>query len=154
MSIRFVKATDAPSRLSSRNSGRDAADEVDFNVITQGRMIEASITVTHDPDNPAMCNMIEDATDPNRREALQLAIADLQRCGADPDDYHVCTARPGEEITGKILAHDERVASFVTGPRLVVVDAADLPERLPPQTEPLTITAHSDFSRLADARQS
>ena len=34
-------------------------------------MIEASIAVTNDPDHPAMRNMIEDATDPNRREALQ-----------------------------------------------------------------------------------
>jgi cell filamentation protein len=83
--------------------GRECGHDVDFTVITQGRMIEASIAVTNDPDHPAMRNMIEDATDPQRREALKSAIADLQRCGVDPDDYYVCTARPGEEITGQDL---------------------------------------------------
>ncbi len=51
---------------------------------------------------------------------------------------------------GKIFVRDDRVASVVTGQRLVVVDADDLPEKLPSQNKSLTFTAQSDFSRLAE----
>lgn len=61
--------------------------------------------------------------------------------------HHVRTAHAGEEITGQILGHDNRVASLVTDQWIVVADRADLPETLPGDEE-ITFTARSDFSRV------
>jgi hypothetical protein len=59
-----------------------------------------------------MKHVLEDSINPNRREALRPAFADLERCGEKPFEHNIRTARPGEEITGQILGHDDRVASM------------------------------------------
>ncbi|TWA12846.1 hypothetical protein FB005_1453 [Sinorhizobium medicae] len=81
------------------------------------------------------------------REAIRTAFEDLREVGEEPLHHHVCTARSGEEITGQILRHDNRVASLVTDQGIVVADRADLPETLPDDEE-ITFTARSDFSRV------
>ncbi|RWB92748.1 MAG: hypothetical protein EOQ56_36940 [Mesorhizobium sp.] len=58
------------------------------------------------------------------------------------------SARPGEEVTGQVLGHDDRVASIVSDERIIAVDRTDLPERLPDDEAEITFTARSDFSRL------
>lgn len=93
-------------------------------------MIEASVETTNDPSSPAMKHVLEDAINPNRREALRAAFSDLEKCGEKPFEHNIRTARPGEEITGQILGHDDGVASIVTDERIIAVDRADLPERL------------------------
>ncbi|CDM60382.1 cell filamentation protein (plasmid) [Rhizobium favelukesii] len=108
-------------------------------------MIEASIETTNDPSSPAMKHVMEDATNPNRQEALRAAFTDLEQCGEKPFEHNIRTARPGEEITGQVLGHDNRVASIVTDDRIVAVDRADLPKRLPDDHD-ITFTARSDFS--------
>jgi cell filamentation protein len=111
-------------------------------------MIEASIETTKDPSSPAMEHVLEDSINPNRREALRAAFADLERCGEKPLEHSIRTARPGVEITGQILGHDDRVASIVTDERIIAVDRADLPERLPDDNTEVSFTARSDLSRL------
>ncbi|MBD9524428.1 Fic family protein [Ensifer sp. ENS02] len=127
--------------------GRHYGHEVDFTTISKPRMIEASIETTNDPSSPAMKHVIEDAMDPNRREAIRAAFEDLRELGEEPLQHNVRTARAGEEITGTVLGHDDRVASLVTDQGIVVADRADLPERLP-DDEQITFNARSDFSRL------
>ncbi|WP_353685289.1 hypothetical protein [Mesorhizobium sp.] len=95
-----------------------------------------------------MKHLLEDAVDPNRREALRAAFSDLEARGENPFEHNVRTARPGQEVTGQILGHDDRVASIVTDERIVAVDHADLPERLPDDGTEFTFTARSDFSRF------
>ncbi len=126
--------------------GRHYGHEVDFTVISKPRMIEVSIETTNDPSSPAMKHLLEDAIDPNRREALRAAFADLEELGEKPFEHNIRTARAGEEITGQVLGHDNRVASLVTEQGVVVADRADLPEKLPDDEE-VTFTARSDFSR-------
>ncbi|MER9651419.1 Fic family protein [Mesorhizobium sp. M0199] len=128
--------------------GRHYGHELDFTVITKPRMIEASIETTNDPSSAAMKHVLEDALDPNRREALRAAYSDLEARGEVPFEHNVRTARPGEEVTGQVLGHDDHVASIVTVQRIIAVDRADLPERLPDDQEEITFTARSDFSRL------
>jgi cell filamentation protein len=127
--------------------GRHYGHEIDFSVITEPRMIEASIETTNDPSSPVMKHVIEDAMNPGRREAIRSAFEDLREVGEEPLHHHVRTARAGEEITGQILGHDNRVASLVTDQGIVVADRADLPEKLPDEEE-VTFTARSDFSRV------
>jgi cell filamentation protein len=133
--------------------GRHYGHEVDFTVISKPRMIEASIETTNDPSSPAMKHVLEDTINPNRREALRAAFADLEQSGEKPFEHNIRTARPGEEITGQILGHDDRVASIVTDERIIAVDRADLPERLPDDNTEVSFTARSDFSRLGRERQ-
>jgi len=71
----------------------------------------------------------------------------LREVGEEPLQQHVRTARAGEEITGTVLGHDNRVASLVTDQGIVVADRADLPETLPDDEE-ITFTVRSDFSRV------
>ncbi|WDZ82060.1 Fic family protein (plasmid) [Ensifer adhaerens] len=127
--------------------GRHYGREIDFSVITRPRIIEASIETTNDPSSPAMKHVIEDAMNPARREAIRSAFEDLREVGEEPLQHHVRTARPGEEITGTVLGHDDRIASLVTDQGIVVADRADLPERLPDDGE-ITFTARSDLSRV------
>nr|WP_209606248.1 Fic/DOC family protein [Sinorhizobium kostiense] len=127
--------------------GRHYGHEIDFSVITKPRMIETSIETTNDPSSPAMKHVIEDAMNPARREAIRSAFEDLREAGEEPLQHNVRTACQGEEITGTVLGHDNRVASLVTDQGIVVADRADLPERLPDDEE-ITFTARSDFSRV------
>ncbi|WP_037471377.1 Fic family protein [Sinorhizobium fredii] len=127
--------------------GRRYGHEIDFSVITKPRMIEASIEATNDPSSPVMKHVIEDAMNPDRRDAIRSAFEDLREAGEEPLQHHVRTARAGEEITGQVLGHDNHVASLVTEQGIVVADRADLPERLPDDEE-ITFTARSDFSRV------
>lgn len=84
---------------------------------------------------------------PARREAIRSAFEDLREVREEPLRHHVRTARPGEEITGTVLGHDDGIASLVTDQGIVVADRADLPEKLPDEEE-ITFTARSDFSRV------
>ncbi|RWK76118.1 MAG: cell filamentation protein Fic [Mesorhizobium sp.] len=133
--------------------GRHYGHEVDFTVISKPRMLEASIDTTNDPSSPAMKHVLGDAINPNRREALRAAFADLERCGEKPFEHNIRTARPGEEIAGQILGQDDRAASIVTDERTIAVDRADLPERLPDGNTEVSFTARSDFSRLGREQQ-
>lgn len=136
-----------PRRRLFPSLGRHYGREIDFSVITRPRIIEASIETTNDPSSPAMKHVIEDAMNPARREAIRSAFEDLREVGEEPLQHHVRTARPGEEITGTVLGHDDRIASLVTDQGIVVADRADLPERLPDDGE-ITFTARSDLSRV------
>jgi cell filamentation protein len=127
--------------------GRHYGHEIDFSVITKPRMIEASIETTNDPSSPVMKHVIEDAMNPGRREAIRSAFEDLREVGEEPLHHHVRTARAGEEITGQILGHDNRVASLVIDQGIVVANFADLPETLPDDEE-ITFTVRSAFSRV------
>lgn len=127
--------------------GREYGHEIDFSVISKPRMIEASIETTNDPSSPAMKHIIEDAMNPNRREAIRAAFDDLRELGEEPLQHNVRTARSGEQVTGTVLGHDDRIASLVTDHGIVVADRADLPERLP-DNEEISFNARSDFSRF------
>lgn len=97
--------------------GRHYGHEIDFSLITKPRMIEASIETTNEPSSPSMKHAIEDAMNPGRREVLRSAFEDLREVGEEPLQHHVRTARAGEEITGTVLGHDNRVAGLVTDQR-------------------------------------
>ena len=133
--------------------GRTYGHDIDLTVITKPRMIEASIETTNDPSSPAMKHLIQDAMDPNRREAIRSAMSDLEQAGEKPFEHNIRTARPGEVIEGQVLGHDNRVASLVTDRGIVAVDRADLPERMPPDDEEVKFTARSDFKTLGRPEQ-
>lgn len=125
--------------------------DIDLTVISKTRMIEASIASTNDPSSPALRHVLEDAIEPNRREALQAAFSDLREAGEDPFEHYVRTARIGEEVTGQVLGHDDRVATLVTDHGIVAANRADLPDELPSEEDVVRFTARSDFSTLGRA---
>jgi cell filamentation protein len=69
--------------------GRKFGHEVDFTIITRARMIEASIETAKNPASQAMQNIVLDAVDPVRREALRKKIEAMLEEGADPWDQPV-----------------------------------------------------------------
>lgn len=121
----------------SRTYGHD----IDLTVITQPRMIEASIETTNNPSSPAMKHLILDAMDPHRREAIRSVMSDLEQAGGKPFAHNIRTARPGDVIEGRVLGHDSRVVSLVTEKGIVAVDRADLLEQMPPDDAEVKFTA-------------
>ncbi|GHD20994.1 Fic/DOC family protein [Tianweitania populi] len=134
--------------------GRQYGHEIDFTNISKTRMIEASISTTNDPSHPAMKHVIKDAMDSNRREALRGAFSDLEDVGEKPFEHYIRTARQGEEISGHVFGHDDRVATLATNQGIIAVNRADLPEQLPSDDEEVKFTARSDFTSLGRSEQS
>ncbi|TIP10616.1 MAG: cell filamentation protein Fic [Mesorhizobium sp.] len=128
--------------------GRCYGHEVDFSLISKPRMIEASIETTINPASTAMQHLVEDATHPNRSEAMRAAFKEMSAQGEHPLQHDVRTARAGERVVGQIIGHDDRVAVLVTDNGIVGADRADLPARLPGNDQEIAFTARSDFSRL------
>jgi cell filamentation protein len=127
--------------------GREYGHEVAFSVITKPRMIEASIESTNDPSSRAMVHLMEDATDPGRREVIRSTFEDLRARGEDPMEHNVRTAAPGEVVTGAVLGSDDQTVSLVTDRGIVAADRHDLPAELPGDDSDITFQARSDYSR-------
>ncbi|RWO93772.1 MAG: hypothetical protein EOQ98_33995, partial [Mesorhizobium sp.] len=134
--------------------GRRYGHEVDFSLISKPRMIEASIETTANPASPAMQHLVEDATHPNRAEAMRAAFRELSAQDENPLQHHVRTARAGERVVGQVIGHDGRVAVLVTDSGIVAADRADLPARLPGNDQEITFTARSEFSQLGRPAES
>lgn len=130
-----------------RELGREHGHEVEFAVITKPRMLEASIETTNDPSSRAMVHLVEDATDPGRREAIRPTFEDLRARGEDPMEHNIRTAAAGERVTGAVLGSDDRTVSLVTDHGIVAADRADLPSELPRDDSDVTFTARSDYAR-------
>ncbi|RWG53919.1 MAG: cell filamentation protein Fic, partial [Mesorhizobium sp.] len=88
--------------------GRRYGHEVDFALISKPRMIEASIETTANPASPAMQHLVDDATHPNRAEAMRAAFRELSAQGENPLQHDVRTARAGERVVGQVIGHDDR----------------------------------------------
>lgn len=129
--------------------GTEYGHEVDFSVITKPRMIEASIATTNDPSSRAMVHLVEDATDPARREALRATFEDLRTRGEDPMEHNIRTAHAGEHVTGAVLGSDDRTVSLVTDHGIIAADRRDLPAELPRDDSDISFTARADYARPA-----
>ena len=128
--------------------GRRYGHEVDFSLVSKPRMIEASIETTANPASPAMQHLVEDATHPNRADALRTAFNELSAQGENPLLHDVRTARAGDRVVGQVIGHDDRVAVLVTDSGIVAADRHDLPPHLPGNDQEIAFTARSDFSQL------
>jgi len=133
--------------------GRTYGHDVDFAFITKSRMIEASNAVMHDPSSHAMHDLILDATDPNRREALREAFTILKEQGKEPFEYTIRSARPDEKISGRILGTTALTAAVETDHDIVVADIADLPKSIHNDDRTIHFKATSNFLHHADARE-
>lgn len=132
--------------------GQKYGHDVDFSVITKPRMLAASITGADDPANPAMRHLVEDATDRGRVAALRTAFEHLRQQGAEPLAQDVRTARPGEQITGVLLATDTHSSSVNTGKGIIVVPTQDLGRQRAASGDDVTVTVKSGFSAAAADR--
>jgi len=133
--------------------GRSYGHDVDFTFITKSRMIEASNAVMHDPSSHTMRDLILDATDPNRREALREAFTILKKQGKDPFEYTIRSARPNEEISGRILGETALTATVETDHDIIVADIADLPKSIHNDDRTIHFKATSNFLHHADAHE-
>ncbi|MCP1201064.1 Fic family protein [Notoacmeibacter sp. MSK16QG-6] len=133
--------------------GREYGHDVDFSLIPKPRMIDASRETSADPSSRAMVHLIEDATDPGRRAAIEAAFADLRQRGENPLEHDVRTVQAGAAVTGQVLGSDDSFVSLVTDSGIVVADRADLPADLPGDDRDITFTAHSNYNRLSMAQE-
>ncbi|WP_285295548.1 Fic/DOC family protein [Aureimonas altamirensis] len=127
--------------------GREYGHEVEFEVITKPRMIEASIETTNDPSSRAMAHLIADATEPGRRDAIRSSFEDLRALGEDPMQHNVRTAAAGERVTGAVLRDNHKTVSVVTERGIIAAQRDDLPRELARDDSDVSFTARSDFER-------
>jgi cell filamentation protein len=129
--------------------GRHAGLSIDFSVITKPRMIAASIASTNDPDHPAMRHLVEDAVDPARVRALKAVFEHLTAQGENPYEHDVRAARPGETLSGALLAKSSDTASLITNAGIVAVSASALPKALVAEGEDVRVTVGSRANQMS-----
>jgi cell filamentation protein len=94
----FREGNGRTQRTFLRELARAAGHTLDFSVISQERMIQASIAA-HDRDDTAMMRrLFSDATDPDRIAALRRAIDFLDKHGFDWNERYVATVEPGHHL--------------------------------------------------------
>ena len=109
--------------------GNELGHHVNFTVISRERNLQASISVFKDPNASDLQDLLLDATDPQRQDALRTTFGALERDGHDPHEFNVRTGKVGEELTGPIFARDNDVASVVQDDgQVIVIDQLDIPE--------------------------
>ena len=132
--------------------GRAHGHDVDFTVITQFRNTQASISVFNNPDSDEFKELILDATDPTRREALRDGFKAIEENGYDPQEFNIRSARVGETIEGSILKHDKETFTFVSAENteIVVIDKLDLPKDYDKKLagDDIKINVENDLSNL------
>ena len=127
--------------------GREYGHNVDFMVISRERNDQASIAVNKDPNASDLQDLLLDATDPHRQDALRTTFEALERDGHNPHEFNIRTAKVGEELTGAIFARDNDVASVVQDDgQVIVLDQLDIPEGYDGES---TFEVQRDLSDLA-----
>ena len=143
----FREGNGRTQRFFTKTLGNEHGHNVDFTVISQERNNHASITVNRDPNASDLQDLLLDATDPQRQDALRTTFEALERDGHDPQEFNIRTAKVGEELTGAIFARDNDVASVVQDDgQVIVLDQLDIPEGYDGES---TFEVQRDLSDLA-----
>jgi cell filamentation protein len=128
-----------------------AGHELDFEVVSKERMIQASIAAHEDNDPSMMRRMFDEISDPARTALLREGIEKLQgafdreaqRTGKEPvswNDRYVATLTPGHSVELVLagIAGDQFMAR--TDAQILFGKTSDLPDPHPERGERFTVT--------------
>jgi len=104
-----------------------AGHSLDFSVISQERMIRASIAAHEHDDTGVMRRLFNDASDPARFAALSEAIAFLEKERFPWNDRYIATAEPGHEVKAMLAGVSRDNVMVRTETDILIGHTSDLP---------------------------
>ncbi len=113
---------------------RDAGHRLDWDVVSQERMISISIDGSRG-ERDAVRRLMTEITDPARVEALRGAIRYLESEGVNWNERYLATATPGVEYQGIVAASGSRhTILFSSDQQVIVAQTRDLPRERDAET--------------------
>lgn len=142
----FREGNGRTQRAFIRALAKAAGHTLDFTVISQERMIQASIAANEREDPSIMRRLFADATNPARIAALRRVIAFFVRQEYRWNDHYVATLDPGHavELTMAGSAGDQFMAR--TGAEILIGQTSDLPSPMPARGEVFVYEGHTPWA--------
>jgi cell filamentation protein len=112
-----------------------AGHSLDFSVISQERMVQASVAAHERDDNGMMERLFNDAGDPQRAAALREAIAFLEREKFPWNDRYIAIAEPGYAVDVIMVGVQRDHFMARTGSEILIGNTSDLPNPHPARGE-------------------
>ncbi len=142
----FREGNGRTQRAFIRALAKAAGHTLDFTVISQERMIQASIAANEREAPSIMWRLFADATNPARIAALRRVIAFFVRQEYRWNDHYVATLDPGHavELTMAGSAGDQFMAR--TGAEILIGQTSDLPSPIPARGEVFVYEGHTPWA--------
>ena len=137
----FREGNGRSQRVFMEELARQAGHTLEFSVVSQERMIEASIAANVRRDGSVMRRLFDEISNPNRVKVLRTAEEQLDRQNYNWNERYIATAEPGHsvELTMVGIARDQFMAH--TGSQILLGRASDLPDPHPERGEVFTFVA-------------
>jgi cell filamentation protein len=137
----FREGNGRTQRVFMEQLARQAGHALEFSVVSQERMIEASIAANERGDPSVMRRLFDEISNPSRVEVLRAAEEQLDRQKYNWNERYIATVEPGYpvELTMVGIARDQFMAH--TGSRILLGKTSDLPEPRPRRGEAFTFVA-------------
>ena len=114
-------------RLFVESLARQAGHAVHFDVVSQERMVRASI-LAKGGDSTMMIRLLQEITDAERIRPLRRAIEFLAANRFPWNTTYIATATPGQEYAGKLVGRDGTAFMMRTGSDHIIIGRqADIP---------------------------
>jgi cell filamentation protein len=137
----FREGNGRTQRVFMEQLARQAGHALEFSVVSQERMIEASVAASERGDHSVMRRLFHEISNPSRVEVLRTAEEQLDRQKYNWNERYIATVEPGYpvELTMVGIARDQFMAH--TGSQILLGKTSDLPEPRPERGEAFTFVA-------------
>jgi cell filamentation protein len=137
----FREGNGRVQRVFIEELARQAGHSLDFTVVSQERMIQASVAAHEHDDSTMMRRLFDEISNPSRVAALREATEALERHGFDWNDRYIATLEPGHrvEIVLAGAADDHFMAR--TSSEILIGKSSDLPDPQPERGESFAFVA-------------
>lgn len=135
----FREGNGRTQRAFVRELAKQAGHELDFSVISQARMIQASIAANEARKPGMMRRLFKDAVIPARREALAKAIASLEAAAFPWNDRYVAAAEPGHRVELVLAGIAGEQFMGRTSNAIIIGRCDDLPSPAPARGKTFTL---------------
>jgi cell filamentation protein len=137
----FREGNGRTQRVFMEELARKAGHTLEFSVVSQERMIEASIAANERDDPSLMRRLFDEISNPHRVEVLRTAEDALDRNRFDWNERYIATVEPGHpvDLTMVGIARDQFMAH--TGSQILIGKTSDLPKPHPDRGETFTFVA-------------
>jgi cell filamentation protein len=137
----FREGNGRTQRLFMEELARQAGHTFEFSVVSQERMIEASIAANERGDPSLMHRLFDEISNPTRVEALRTAEEQLDQQQYDWNQHYIATMEPGHpvELTMVGITGDQFMAH--TGSQILLGKTVDLSKPYPERGEQFAFVA-------------
>lgn len=137
----FREGNGRTQRVFMEELARQAGQTLEFSVVSQERMVEASIAANERADLSIMRRLFDEISSPTRVEVLRTAEEQLDRQNYNWNERYIATVEPGHavELTMVGIARDQFMAH--TGSQILLGKTSDLAEPRPERGEVFSFVA-------------